>query len=173
MKTRTEKLLKIMNILAWIVFVGLMIQAGAVAISFFVSISNPDAAKNLYQGLDLFAYRQQNFLHYSLLVGYTVFMYVVEAYIAFQMTRLLSGLNISKPFTMEVVILMQSISYSIVIVWIIAMIYNIHAGILEKIYGLSAKLISGNFLFLAGIVYVFAQMFRRGVELQTENELTV
>jgi hypothetical protein len=32
---------------------------------------------------------------------------------------------------------------------------------------------TGEFLFLAGIVFVIAQIFKRGIEIQTENELTV
>ena len=32
---------------------------------------------------------------------------------------------------------------------------------------------STEFLFLAGIVFVIAQIFKRGLEIQNENELTV
>jgi hypothetical protein len=53
------------------------------------------------------------------------------------------------------------------------MIYDIHVAILEIVYGIKATYISGDVLFLAGMVFVFAQMFKRGVEIQRENELTV
>jgi hypothetical protein len=98
---------------------------------------------------------------------------IAQAYIAFLMTRLLSKLNISKPFNADVVKLMQKISYAILCVWLITLIYDIHVAILEKMHGLVATYISGDFIFLAGIVYVFAQMFKRGIEFQSENELTV
>ena len=89
------------------------------------------------------------------------------------MTSLLSKLNIARPFNADVVKLMQRISYSILLVWLVAMAYDIHVGILEKSYGLVATYISGDSIFLAGIVYILAQMFKRGVEIQSENELTV
>jgi hypothetical protein len=173
MKSKTENLLKVMNFLAWVVFIGLMIVAGAIIISWFVSIGNPQAAKNLYKGMDLSAYRQQSFMHYTFVVWYKVMLYITQAYIAFLMTRLLSRLNISKPFSADTAILMQKISYAILCVWLIAMIHNIHIYLLEKSYGLVARYISGDSIFLAGIVYVLAQLFKRGVEIQSENELTV
>ena len=58
-------------------------------------------------------------------------------------------------------------------VWGIAMVHNIHIAIVDKLYGITSDYIPGDFLFLAGIVYVFAQMFKPGVEIQSENELTV
>jgi hypothetical protein len=173
MKSKTEKLLRVMNILAWVVFIGLLIVAGSIIISYFVSIGNAQAAKDLYRGMDLYAYRHHSFGHYTFVVGYKVMLYITQAYIAFLMTSLLSRLNISKPFNADVVKLMQKISYSILCVWLVAMVHNIHIGILEKSYGLVATYISGDSIFLAGIVYVLAQMFKRGVEIQSENDLTV
>jgi Protein of unknown function (DUF2975) len=172
-KTKTENLLMVMNILAWVVFIGLSIVAGSVIISWFVSIGNPQAAKNLYKGMNLYAYRQYSFVQYTFVVGYKVILYITQAYIAFLITRLLSKLNISRPFNTDVVQLMQKISYAILCVWLVTMVYNIHVVILEKNHGLVATYISGDSIFLAGIVYVLAQMFKRGVEIQTENELTV
>jgi hypothetical protein len=163
----------VIHILAWIVFIGLATIAGAIIISWFVSIGNALAAKDLYKGLDLYAYRRHSLLQYTFVVGYKVIWYIIQAYIAFLMTSLLSKLNIARPFNADVVKLMQRISYSILLVWLVAMAYDIHVGILEKSYGLVATYISGDSIFLAGIVYILAQMFKRGVEIQSENELTV
>jgi hypothetical protein len=33
--------------------------------------------------------------------------------------------------------------------------------------------VSGETLFLAGVVFVIAQIFKKGVEIQSENELTI
>lgn len=173
MKSKAENLLTVMHILAWIVFIGLMAIAGSITISWFVSIGNAQAARDLYKGLDLYAYKQYSFVQYTFVVLYKVIWYITQAYIAFLMTSLLSKLNISRPFNADVVKLMQKISYSILCVWIVAMAYNIHVGILEKRYGIAATYISGDSIFLAGIVYILAQMFKRGVEIQSENELTV
>jgi len=173
MKSKTEQILTVLNILAWVAFIGLSIVAGSIIISYIVSIGNAQAAKNLYKGMDLFAYRQHSFEHYTVLTGYKVMFYITQAYIAFLMTRLLSSLNVTRPFNQGVVHVMKKISYSILCVWLIAMLNNIHVAILEKVYGVVATYIPGESIFLAGIVYILAQMFKRGVEIQTENELTV
>jgi Protein of unknown function (DUF2975) len=162
-----------MNVLAWIIFIGLMIVAGSIIISYLVSINNAEAAKDLYKGMDLYAYRQYSFGNYTFLVLYRVILYITQAYIAFLMTKLLSKLNISKPFNTEVVKLMHKISYLILSIWLVAMVHNIHVNILEKTNGLVTTYISGDAIFLAGVVYVLAQMFRRGAEIQSENELTI
>src|ERR1700683_4049436 len=149
MKSKTEFLLRIMNVLAWIVFIGMVVIAGSVIISYSVSIGNPQAAKDLYKGMNLYAYRQQSFANYTFLVGYKVILNIMQAYIAFLMTRLLSTINIAKPFNADVVKLMKKISYSILCVWIVAVVHNIHIAILEKSYGLAATYISSDSIFLA------------------------
>jgi hypothetical protein len=97
MKLNREKLMVAINVLAWIVFIGLMIKAGSVIISYCVSIGNVGAAKNLYNGMDLYTYRVQNFAQYSLIVGYKILECLMQAFIAFVATSFLGRINLSKP----------------------------------------------------------------------------
>jgi hypothetical protein len=173
MKSNTEKLLMFLRVLAWIAFIGLCIKSGAILLSYLVSIGNAMAAKNLYDNFDLSVYRELGLANYSVIVGYHLVLTIAQAYIAFLVTMLFTKMNISRPFNPEVVNLMQRISYCIVIVWAVAVVNNIHVSILEKRMGVPAINISVDSIFLAGIVYVLAQMFKRGVEIQSENELTV
>jgi len=54
------------------------------------------------------------------------------------------------------------------------MLHNSHIGWLAKtLPSMQENYISGEFIFLAGVVFVIAQVFKKGVEIQTENELTV
>jgi hypothetical protein len=149
------------------------IKAGAMLISYVVSIGNATAAKNLYPDTDLSAYRQLGLTHYTFIFGYQAIYINTQAYAAYLVTMLLTKLNISRPFSPEVVTLMQRLSYCILNVWVVAVVNNIHVGILEQRMGIPANKISVDAIFLAGIVYVLAQMFKRGVEIQSENELTV
>ena len=173
MKSKTEKLLKVMRFLACLAFIGLLIKAGAIIMSFGVSIQNPEASKDLYKGMDLSRYADYSFINYTLIVGYYVLLYLMQAYIALFMTKLLSSLNLEKPFTETVVDLLKKVSYTIFGVWLIAMLHNAHVIGLEKYAGIDAEPFAGEYIFLAGIVYVLAQLFKRGVEIQAENELTV
>ena len=170
---KTEKILKTMHILSWIVFIGLCIKTGAILISYFVSIGNPEAAKNLYAGLDLSEYYNHSFRQYTFIVSYKVALFATEAYIAYLVTKLLTSLSLEKPFNIEVQKLMQSISYSIFNLWILAMIHNSHVQFIGKRYQFSMDLFSSDFLFLAGVIFIFSQIVKRGIEIQSENELTI
>jgi hypothetical protein len=174
MKTKTDTLLTIMNVLSWITFIGLIVKAGAIVISYGVSIGNPLGAKNLYMGLNLYNVRQYDFWHYTGTVSFMIAILVLEAYIAFLVIKVLSKIKMANPFTIEISKNLEKISYIILLTWVTAMLYNGHAEWLSKrIAGLQENLISGEFILLAGVVFVFSQIFKKGVEIQSENELTI
>jgi hypothetical protein len=170
---KTKRILKIMHVFAWIAFIGLSIKAGAIIISYFVSLGNENAAKDLYQGMNYLAYKQDSVLHYTILVCYRVLQFSLQAYIAFLVIKLLSNLNIQRPFNATALKSMQTISYNLILLWAIVVIHNIHVGILEASTGIKATLLSSEFILFAGIVYVFSLLFKRGLELQSESDLTI
>lgn len=174
MKTTTEKILVIMHVVAWAVFFGLAIKIGAILISYGVSIRNPEGAKNLYEGLNFYSLRQFDIWHYTGTVSMMVAILVLEAIVAYIVAKVLSKIKMASPFTIEVSGKLETVSYLLLITWIAAMFYNGHQQwMAKKIPGLEQNLISTEFLFLAGVIFVFAKIFKKGVELQTENELTV
>lgn len=170
---KTKRILKIMHIIAWIAFIGFSIKAGGIVISYFVSLVNEGAAKDLYKGMNLIAYKQYSLTQYTIIVGYRLLQFSTQAYMAFLVIKLLSNLNIQRPFNANALKLMQIISYCLLWLWAIVVIHNIHVGILETSTGISAELLSSEFVYIAGIVYVFSLLFKRGLELQSENDLTI
>jgi hypothetical protein len=141
--------------------------------AFGVSVNNPEAAKDLYRGMDLSRYETYSFINYAVIVMYYIVSYLMQAYTALFTAKLLSNINIDKPFNTTVVALLRKISLAIFIVWILAIVHNIHVTILEKVALITPDYIAGEFIFLAGMIYVLAQLFKRGAELQSENDLTV
>ena len=174
MKTKTEQTLTILYVVAWVVFIGLLINAGAILISYSVSIINPEGAKNLYKGLNLSRIKQVDFWFYSATVSLLTAMSALKAYAAYLVINILSKIKIENPFTAAVSKALDKVSYIIVDLWIVAMVYNGYMSWLSKrIEGLEKNEVSVEFILLAGVVFVFSQLFKRGVELQAENELTV
>lgn len=174
MKKNTSVILVILNVLAWITFVGLMIKAGAILTALGVGIYNPEASKSLYMKLDLSKVRDYYLVYYLSSVGLLAVFVLLEAYVAYMVTRVLSKIKMENPFTPDIATRLQSISYIILFAWVVAMMYNGYSKwLMEKVEGLNVDLISGDFLLIAGVVFVFAQIFKRGVEIQSENELTV
>jgi hypothetical protein len=173
-KTRTQQILTIMHILAWVAFVGYMIEAGAILVSYTVSLIDHEAAKDLYKGMNLYNLRQFNFWSYTGSVSFMVALSLMKAYVSWLVIKILSKVNLVNLFTMEVAKKLEKISHLLLEIWIVSMLSNAHTGWLLKTTGeLHGEWVNGEFIFMAGLVFVIAQVFKRGVEIQSENELTV
>src|SRR5450432_2800101 len=101
-QTRTKQVLKVMTIMAWVAFVGFVITGGEILVSYIVSCINPDAAKNLYHGLDLYNLSLFNFAYYTLSVCFLVALPIMNSLVSYQVIKTLSQFNLNNPFTMEV-----------------------------------------------------------------------
>lgn len=173
-QTRTGQVLKVMQILAWVAAIGFLIETGAILVSYVVSWINPEAARNLYKGLDLYDLSQYSFAQYTLSVIFLMALPVLKSILAFQVIKTLSKFNLQQPFTPEVADRLQNMSYLAMGAWVVTMLNNVHLGWLLKSTGkLYGTWLSGEFIFMVGLVFVFAQVFKRGVEIQSENDLTV
>ena len=174
MKTKTERILAAMNVVCWIAFIGLCVQSGGILVSYGVSVSNPEAAKHLFDKLDLYNLEQFDFWHYTLIVMFKAVIYALEAYVAYLLIKVLSVIKLSNPFTMEIALKLEKISYFLFATWVTAMFYDLHmAWLAERVTGLEKNYNSGELLFMAGVVFAISQIFKKGVEIQSENELTV
>lgn len=173
-KTKTETILTIMNVLAWITFIGLLIEAGAILVSYGVSTINPEAAKNLYKGLDFYNLRRYDFWHYTGIVSFKAAILIIEAYAAYIVIKVLSTIKIASPFTMSVAQRLEKIAYMLILAWVATLLYNGQLRWLSaEVADLNERQLSVELIFYAGLVFVIAQIFKKGVEIQTENELTV
>lgn len=173
-KTRTEQILTVMPILAWVAFIGFLIEAGIIVVSYGVSCFNPDAAKNLYRGLDLYNLRQFNFWYYTLSVSFMVALSIMKSWVSLLVIKTLSKFNLKNPFTMEVARRLEKVSYVAFGTWLVTMLSNVLTAWLMKITDeLHGNWISGEFIFEIGLVFIISQVFKRGVEVQSENDLTV
>lgn len=173
-KTRTEGVLTVMNILAWVAFIGFMIEAGAILVSYGISCFDPEATRNLYKGLSLYNLRQFNFWHYTLSVSILVAIAIMKAFIFFLAIKILSKVNLRNPFTLEVVRIMERMVYVLLGTWFMAMASNAHTAWLLKETGeLHGDWVATEFIFMAGLVFIISQVFKRGIEIQSENDLTV
>lgn len=177
MKTRTETVLTVMHVLAWIAFIGLAIETGAMLVSFGVSWFNPVAAKDLYQGTNLYDLSQYNYWLYCQMVSYIIALMAAKAYVVYLIIKILMKVKLQTPFTLETAKRLETISYVLFSGLIISLISQAQANWLEKqVQDFNVNWIgenAGEFLFVAGLVFIISQVFKRGVELQSENELTV
>ena len=177
MKTRTETILKIMHVLAWIALIGLAIETGAILVSYGVSWFHPIAAKDLYRGMNLYEVSQYDFWLYTQMVSYVVALLVVKAYAVYLVIKIMMKVKLQSPFTIETTNRLENISYVLVGGVVISIISKVQIDWLQKhVRDFDINWIgenTGEFLLVAGLVFIISQVFKRGVELQSENDLTV
>ncbi len=83
-------------------------------------------------------------------------------------------MNLVSPFNLRIARLLQKISFVLVAAAFIALLADAHSEWLLNNAALAQdEHATGELLFTAGLVFIISQVFRRGVDLQTENELTV
>jgi hypothetical protein len=173
-KTRTEQILTVMHILSWVAFIGLMIVAGAILTTYVVSLFNPEAARNMYKGMDLYDLKQFSFWHYTATVSFMIALSCMKAFIAYLAIKTISKVNLKNPFTIEVAHILERISSVLLGTWVITMLSNAHTTwLMHKTGVLHGMWATGEFIFMAGLVFIISQVFKRGVEIQSENDLTV
>lgn len=170
MKTKTASILATLNVLSWIAYIGISIKCGAIIFTYILSLFNQQVAKDLYQGLNLYDLMHDSFVNYSLFVGITTGLLAIKAYVAQLVIQVLSKINLKSPFDMEVAQLMEKISLMILVLWVL----SLGASIYQELMELPNMDWNGSeALFLSGLIFLFAQIFKKGVEIQAENDLTV
>ncbi|WP_106790988.1 DUF2975 domain-containing protein [Aquimarina sp. Aq78] len=172
---KTKQVLSTMKIISWIIFIGLCIKLGAILISSAISLLvTEEASKNLYLGLDLSNLYNFSIRYYIMLLSLIVFILAFKAYMFYLIIRIFSKIDFDKPFTPVVASLISNISY--VSLWIGLLAYfasRYSKWLVKKGVVFELDFGSSEFLFMAGIIFIIALIFKRGIEIQSENELTV
>lgn len=165
-------------VIAWIIFVGLSIEAGGLIVNFFFHLYNPEMVQNLYQKLDLIAmYKDYKSVFFGV-YSFILIISVLKACLFYIVIRLMHTMDLSKPFSAFVAKQISQISY-----------YTLSIGLLSYIARQVAKNLKHRgfvpdnlnqfwadndaFILMGAVIYIIAQIFKRGVELQEENDLTV
>lgn len=172
---KTPEVLSVLRVFAWIFFIGMCIETGALVTSFLVRMfSGSDAAMTLYPGTDLSQLYGISKWHYIAMVSLIVFLSGLKAYLFFLVVKIISRVNIAQPFSENNSGLISKMSGIALQIGVTSLITDGYAKWLMK--NKTHFTYEGGdteFLFLAGILFVIAQIFKRGVELQAENELTI
>jgi hypothetical protein len=172
---KTTQILNVLKVLVWIAFVGYCIEAGGLIVSFAISCVKPETARNLYTGRDYYNLYQLNFNYYTLTISFLIALGIMKSYVWYLTIKVMSDINLKSPFDMDKSQLLERIAYLLLGISIVGLLGNIYRDWIRKkafeSFGQSNPI--EEFLFMAGLVYIVSQLFKRGVEIQSENELTV
>jgi hypothetical protein len=167
-----------LHIVAWLIFVGLCIEAGGLIVNFVYSLFKPEIVKNLYQKLDLSQMYNLNKWVFFSMYSFILFISILKACLFYVVIMLLLKINLSKPFDTYVAGQIKNMSYYTLSIGLISYIARQTAKSLQH-YGFEVDALnqfwadSQAWILMAAVIYVIATIFSRGVELQNENDLTV
>ncbi len=168
----------VLKIVAWIIFVGLCIEAVGLIVNFAFSLFKPEFVQNLYQKLDLSEMYSRSKWAFFSMYSFALLISILKAFLFYVVIRLISKLDLLKPFNSFVAAQIKQISY-----------YTLSIGLLSYLARQTAKNLlhrgfeintlnqfwidSQAFILMAAVIYIIATIFSKGVEIQSENDLTV
>lgn len=165
-------------VIAWIIFVGLSIEAGTIIVNFIFSIFKPEFVGKFYQTLDLSAMYRQSQMSFYTIYAFIIVIVVLKAYLFYLVVEMMHKLDLNKPFNNLVSKQITQISYLTFSIGLLSYVAQETVGrILRKSYEVGSLnqfwTDSRAFILMAAIIYVISVIFSRGIELQNENDLTV
>lgn len=180
-KISTTQILKVLQILTWVIFIGLCVEAGGILFNAFYALYNPVAAKNFWNGADLsalYAHDKGHFTTQAVLMGIAAIMKALIFYLLIKMFYN-KKFNLAKPFNTEVTGLVFHIAWLCLGTGLFSFWGTRYAGWIED-QGIAMPDIhelriggADVWLFMAVVLFVIGQVFKKGTELQNENDLTV
>jgi hypothetical protein len=177
-KWETQPGLMLITVVIWSVFIGLCIETGAILFNFIYSLAKPIAAQNLYKGLDLSTLLEKDRWHYIGLLSIIVYTNALKAYLFFLMIRIFLKINLTHPFSEQVSELISQISQIAIQIALVIIFNNAYIKWLTK-RGFELPEL-GNFtggafeyILMGIIIFAISKVFKRGLEIQSENELTI
>lgn len=165
-------------IVAWLIFVGLSIEAGGLIVNFFFSLHMPEFVQNLYEKLDLSEMYKSSRLAFFGIYSFILTISILKACLFYIVVNLMHKMDLSKPFNTFVARQIKLISY-----------YTLSIGLLSSIasqlainlmhHGFATDNLnrfwtdSQAFILMGAVIYIIATIFKKGVDIQDENDLTV
>lgn len=169
---------KALLIVAWIIFIGLCIEAGGLLVNFFFSIYKPAFVANLYQKSDLTKMYSQNTRHFFEIYSFIWVIAVLKAYLFYIVVMLMHKLDLSNPFSSFVAKQISQVSYYTFSIGILSYIarqtvkkIQEHGYVIDNLNQFWAD--SQAFILMSAIIYIIAIIFKKGIELQQEQDLTI
>lgn len=179
-KFSSSKILKVLLVLSYIVFVGVLVNAGTYIVTTVLPFVVSEATiPKLWDASGLYELFKVNKNYFLVLSVFLVIIGVLKAVMFYLTVDLLQNkkLDLSQPFNAAVGKFMFNLSYLSLAIGL----FSYWASEYKQCVVSQGFLLPANdhfggadvWLFMGLILYVVAHIFKRGIEIQSENELTV
>ena len=184
MSSRTDFFLKTLHVIAWVIFIGLCIESGGLIVNAFISLFiNPLASSKFWGGINLYPLYQFNLSYFVTIVALLIIISILKSILFYMIVNLFhkKKLNLSAPFNETLGKYIFRLSYVVFTIglfnywgnhfvrWLSFKINDGSSPSIQNIKFESADV----WLFMGVILTIFALIFKKGIELQSENDLTV
>jgi hypothetical protein len=174
---QTKTILMVSKFLALIGGIWYSILCGSQILTLVASFINSDWARRTYEvDLNIFSIREHSIPYYVYAMCLIIATLALKAIIWYCVFGLLLKLKLQTPFSMEVEKKLERLAFLLLCVWLVSGVFwKIFIYYLTKETGLQlpANSSGDEYFFMAAIVYIISQIFKRGIEIQEENQLTV
>lgn len=182
MSVKTDYFLKVLHVLAWIIFIGVSIEAGSFIFNLiFTYLFIAKGDREFRTEVDLSALYHHNDRDYITIISLMIIVAVLKAIMFYVIVRFFHDkpYNLDQPFREPVRRFVLNLAY---ISFGIALFSSWGAGYSKGLVkqGISVpdlqtlKMAGADvWLFMGVALLVIAQVFKKGIELQEENDLTV
>ena len=178
MSKRNNFVFKGLHIVAWVIFVGLCIEAGSLIVNFIFSLFKPEFVQNLYQKLDLTEMYKDNKWAFLGIYSFILSISILKAFLFYRVIMLMHKMDLTKPFNTYVSDQILRISYITLSIGLFSFIARQVAKNLMH-HGFATDRLnefwedSQAFILMGAVIYIIATIFKKGVDIQNENDLTV
>ena len=182
MSNRTDFVLTTLQVVAWILFVGLCIDAGGMLSNTLYSIFiNESLASHFWNNNNLSQLLSFNQATYVTLTTLMSIVTILKAILFYIIVKIFHDkkLNLSDPFKEAMSPFISNIAFVSLAIGLFSLWgTNLSDGVLNQNIVLPSvqKLKLGGadvWIFMGFILLIFAKIFKKGIELQSENDLTV
>jgi len=174
----TRQVLTILYVISWVIFIGVLVDAGSFFFNAVYSVAFNPRAADYFQLSPLLQYDRGHFLVQLLLMG---IQGVLKAIIFYLIVKILMDkkLDMAQPFNKEMGRFIFSVAYLALATgafthwgmkyarWLAQQGVQMPDTQHLRLGGADV------WLFMGVILFIIGHIFKRGIEIQSENELTV
>ncbi len=181
-KITSQQMLKGLHILSWIIFIGICIQAGGYLFNIvFLLTGNPFGPNYFWNDADLSGLYTYDAGYFLVIAFMMIIVSVLKALMFYWIVKIVHDkkLDMEQPFNKELGRFIFNLSYAAMGIAIFSgWIWKYSEWFIKKgVFMPSLQSMhvdgAGAWLFIAVILFVIAHIFKRGIEIQSENELTI
>ena len=180
--TSTQKgLWTFILIVCWIIFVGICIEAGAFLTNAIFALAKPSVVSHLWQEVDLSNLQRQDTGNFFVMITIMAIVAILRACLFYLIIKVLHDktISIAQPFHEKI---RRFITRSAGVSLLIAITSGYGIKYAEWLTSQGIKMpdtqalrLGGAdvWLFMSIILFIIAQVFKKGIEIRTENDLTI